>query len=93
MKTTMTIKEAFEKYHEISIDYVFECKCYECDSWYDELDEEFSFEGDIEDFALHQDQYGVLQLDDEIIQKKDNRFWCSRVGSDEGLCPSCREED
>ena len=46
----MTVKEAFEKCSNIVINYVFETRCRECGKYYDETDEEYSFEGDKEYF-------------------------------------------
>ena len=37
----MTVKEAFEKYKDISIDFTWMTRCRECGKYFDELDEEY----------------------------------------------------
>lgn len=92
----MTVKEAFEKYKDIVINYVFETKCRECGKYYDELDEEYSFEGDKEYFLGDwQREYGVIDLDDEIeqLEGEECKFVLYREAADEGLCESCANSD
>lgn len=92
----MTVKEAFEKYNEILINYVFEAKCRECGKWYDEIDEEYSFEGDKEYFLGDwQREYGVIDLDDEIeqLEGEECKFNLYRNAANEDLCPTCRLDD
>jgi hypothetical protein len=89
----MTVKEAFEKYTDIVINYVFEVKCRECGKYYDELDEEYSFEGNLEDFAAWQKQYSVIDLDDDIEQLEGEtcKFVLYREAADEGVCENCTD--
>ena len=91
----MTVKEAFDKYNYIVIYYVFECKCSECGKFFDEVDEEYSFEGNLEDYKEWLTHYPVIDLDDDIeqIEGKDNEFNLYRVAAAEELCPCCRESD
>jgi len=91
MKTT--IAEAFKQYKEISIDYIFNNKCPQCGKLFDELDEEYSFEGDIEDFKDFIDDYSFYDLDDEIEQIEGNRFKIEVYNPDGNLCPCCVKEN
>ncbi len=92
----MTVKEAFEKCGNIVINYVFETRCRECGKYYDETDEEYSFEGDKEYFLGDwQREYGVIDLDDEIEQLEGEKckFVLYREAADESLCESCENSD
>ncbi len=91
----ITVKEAFEKYKEIIILYTFETTCPVCGKFYDEVDEEYSFEGDIEYFTGRwKKEYGVIDLDDDIIQLKEGSNEFAIYRSCEGQpCPKCREEE
>lgn len=92
----MTVKEAFEKYNDISINYIFKVKCRECGKYYDELDEEYSFEGDKEYFLGDwQREYGVIDLDDEIeqLEGEECKFALYRYCPEDGLCEKCENID
>lgn len=92
----MTVKEAFEKHKKIAIDYVFYTKCRQCGKYYEELDEEYSFEGDKEYFLGNwQREYGVIDFDDEIeqLEGEECKFVLYRMSPDEGLCKSCENSD
>ena len=89
----MTIAEAFRKYKEISIDYVFNNKCPQCGKLFDTVDDEYSFEGDLEYFNEWLEEYTVLDLDDEIEQIEGNRFKYEAYAPDGDLCPCCEKEN
>lgn len=89
----MTVREAFKKYDDIAIDFIWVNKCSECGKYFEELDEEYSFEGDLEYFAGDWNrEYGVIDLDDVIEQYEgDNRkFKLYRDSSEDGLCDKCK---
>ena len=88
----MTVKEAFEKYEVIIIDYVFRVHCRECHKWYEEIDEEYSFSGDKGYFTGEwAREYGVLDLEDKIERLHDNHFVFYKEDPEEGLCSKCSE--
>ena len=89
----MTIAEAFKQYGEISIDYVFNNKCPQCGKFFDSIDEEYSFEGDLEYFNEWLEEYPVLDLDDEIEQIEGNRFKYETYAPDGEICPCCIKEN
>ncbi len=89
----MTIAEAFRQYKEISIDYIFNNKCPQCGKLFDSIDEEYSFEGDLEYFNERLEEYTVLDLDDEIEQIEGNRFKYETYAPDGDLCPCCEKEN
>ncbi len=91
----MTIREAFEKHKDIAINYVFETKCRECGKYFNELDYEFSFEWNLEEFKEWLTHYNVIDLDyDEIeqLEGEECKFVLYRMSPDEGLCESCEKE-
>lgn len=62
----MKIRDAFEKCKEITIFYVWEQYCEKCKTWYYLLDEEMSFEGDInyfKEFELN----GWMDIEDDLL--------------------------
>ena len=89
----LSVEQAFKIYGDIIIDYTFECHCGECGKNYDEVDEEYSFEGNVRDFEYHQKHYGVIDLDDELTQIKNNRFALYRTAPDDGVCSDCSDEE
>ena len=90
----MTIKEAFEKYKEIEIDYVFINECSECKKIFETVDEEYSFDGDIEYFIGDwQQEYGVMDLDDEITEIGVAHYRIERdITYNRDVCPECEDE-
>lgn len=92
----MTVKEAFKKYKDISIDFTWMTRCRECGKYFDELDEEYSFEGDKEYFLGDwQREYGVIDLDDEIeqLEGEECKFALYRYSPEDGLCEKCENID
>lgn len=88
----MTVREAFKKYEDIAIDFIWITKCYVCGKYFDELDDEYSFDGDLEYFTGDWNrEYGVIDLDDVIEQYEgDNRkFKLYRDSAEDGLCDKC----
>ena len=85
----MTIAEAFKQYGEISIDYVFDNKCPQCGKLFDTVDDEYSFEGGLEEFEDFLKDYSLFDLDDEIEQIEGNRFKYETYAPDGEICPCC----
>lgn len=92
----MSIREAFEKYDYIWINYIFITKCRVCGKYFETIDEEYSFEGNLNDFEEWLTHYNVIDLDyDEIEQYEgdERKFALYRNDSDEGLCEQCENSD
>jgi hypothetical protein len=89
----MTVAEAFRKYKEISIDYIFNNKCPQCGKFFDSIDEEYSFEGGLDEFEDFQKDYSLYDLDDEIEQIEGNRFKYEIYAPDGEICPCCIKEN
>lgn len=67
----MTIQEALERYGEIDIDFIFVYQCNTCHKKIYELDEEYSFAGNKQEFIEdYTEDYGVMELEDIITQKE-----------------------
>ena len=89
----MTVREAFEKYGYIWINYIFITKCRECGKYFEAVDEEYSFEGNLNDFEEWLTHYNVIDLDYDVIEQYegDNRkFKLYRDSSEDGLCDKCK---
>lgn len=95
-KMKMSIREAFEKYEYIWINYIFITKCRVCGKYFETVDEEYSFEGNLNDFEEWLTHYNVIDLDyDEIEQYEgdEHKFALYRNDSDEGLCEQCENSE
>ena len=90
----MTIKEAFEKHKNIVIDYVFVNQCSECFKMFEEVDEEYSFDGDIEYFEGEWNrEYGVMELDDEVEEVEESHYRFVRDNTHQKeLCKECENK-
>ena len=95
-KIKMTVREAFEKYEYIWIDYIFITKCIKCGKYFNIIDEEYSFEGNLNDFEEWLIQYNVIDLDYDKIEQYESderKFALYRFNSDTGLCEQCKKSD
>ena len=89
----MTVREAFEKYEYICINYIFITKCIECGKYFETIDEEYSFEGNLNDFEEWLTHYNVIDLDNDEIEQyegEERKFALYRADSDDGLCEQCK---
>lgn len=92
----MSIREAFEKYEYIRINYIFITKCRECGKYFEAVDEEYSFEGNLEEFKEWLTHYDVIDLDyDEIEQYEGEecKFALYRYCPEDGLCEQCENSE
>lgn len=92
----MTVKEAFEKYKDISINFTWMTRCRECGKYFDELDDEYSFEGNLEEFKEWLTHYNVIDLDDDEIEQYEGeecKFVLYRYSPEDGLCEKCENID
>lgn len=85
----VTIKEALEENEHIKIQYVIICQCSKCKDRFMYCDDEYSFEGNIEDFREYATDYGVLELDDKVEHIAENVYRYSKTSEASELCQVC----
>lgn len=91
----MTIKDAFSKEPNLKIDYVFVDQCPHCHSLVYTIDDEYSFEGDMEYFCgAWAREYGVMDLDDEVHYDTSHYGYVfERETFDDVICIDCENAE